>query len=199
MRLSRKTVLIAGVVVVVLAVVLPLLLSGGGGGGPLSTLSQGGQPIIDGSGVPVRPGQTQNATAFIFNSAHEGVTLLSASLVPVRREPAARLAHTAVYLNHSYDVGNASSSWPPKGDHVRPLRGAVIGHGQTGILFAITGPASGRGYTTAAGVKISYRWHGAVYTVIAWSASVACGDQLSSARCGQLTDRAQSLAIQQAG
>jgi hypothetical protein len=197
MRLSRKTALIAGIVVAVLAVVLPLLLSGGAG--PLSTLSQGGQPIIDSAGGPVRPGQTQDATAFIFNSAHEDVTLLHASLVPVQREPAARLAHAGVFLNHSYDVGNATSSWPPPGDHVRPLRGAVIGHGQAGILFAITGPATGRGYTTAAGVKISYRWHGAVYTVIAWSASVACGDQLSSDRCGQLTDRAQSLAIQQAG
>jgi hypothetical protein len=200
MRLTRKSALIAGstCVVAALAVVLVLVLLSGVRAGPVSALSHLGQPIIDSSSGPVRAGQQYDATAFIFSSAHDRVTLLSASLVLVNREPAARLVHVGVYLNHSYDGGHASSSWPPGGDHVRPLGGAVIGHGQAGILFAFTGPTSGRSYTMAAGVKITYRWRGQVYTVIAWSAAVACGDQLSFARCGQLVNKAQDITVKQA-
>ena len=47
-------------------------------------------------------------------------------------------------------------------------------------------------------MRIAYRWHDHVYTVIAWSAGVACGDRLSFDRCGQLMDKAQDRTIQQA-
>jgi hypothetical protein len=199
MKLNKKTALIAGggLTCVAIAVVITLLVQrSGSGAGPLSTLSRQGQPVIDSSGTPVRPGQQQDATAFLFNSASDPVTLLSASLVPVPHQSAAKLAHAAVYRNHSYDAGGASS-WPPHDSRIRPLHGTAIGHGRAGILFAITGPVSGHGYTMAAGIKITYRWHGTAYTVTAWSASVGCGDQLSSARCGQLTDQAQTLTIRQ--
>jgi hypothetical protein len=139
MKFSKKTALIAGggLACVVIAVVITLLVQrSGSGAGPLSALSRQGQPVIDSSGTPVKPGQEQDATAFVFNSAHDPVTLLSASMVPVRHQPAAKLAHAAVYRNHGYDAGGASS-WPPQDSRIRPLHGTAIEHGQAGILFAI--------------------------------------------------------------
>lgn len=200
-RLSGRVrlLLAGGLACAVLAVVLPLAFLGGSSDGPLSTLMQGGKPIIDGSGIAVHEGKLMDATAFVYNAAHSQVTFLSTSLIPVRGKPAGKLVHAGVYLNHSYDVGNASAKWPPKGDQVRPLRGAQVGRGQAGILFAMTGPASGHGYTMAAGLKITYRWQGHVYTVDAWSAAVSCGSRLTSARCNDLTNQAQNLAIKQAG
>lgn len=202
MKPTRKArLLLAGglaCAVVALAIVLPLVLTSGTGEGPVSTLSDHGQPVIESEGHVVRPGQQGYATAYLLSSARDRVTLLSASLVPVRGRPAGKLTHASVYLNHSYDVGGATSSWPPSGDRVRPLHGAVIGHGQAGILFGFTGPSAGHGYTMAAGVRITYRWHGHLYTITAWSAGVACGGQLSSNRCTKLVDEAQDRAVDQA-
>jgi C4-dicarboxylate transporter len=67
-------------------------------------------------------------------------------------------------------------------------------HGQAMLLSATLMPVH-----MAAGVKITYRWHGQDYTVIAWSARVACGDQQSWNRCTQLVNMAQNLTIAQAG
>jgi hypothetical protein len=201
MSLSKKTVVVGGSVVfagIGLAIALPLVLLSPEGG-PVSTLINRGQPVITSASGATKPDQDYNATAYVVSSAHDKVTLLSASLVPLHGEPAGKLVHAGVYLDHSYDAGQASRFWPPPGDHVRPLRGALIGHGQTGILFAMTGPASGHGYTMSAGVKIIYAWHGQRYSVIAWSASVACGDKLSFNRCGQLFSKAQAVVIKQAG
>jgi hypothetical protein len=201
MRLTRGRTLATGAAAVVIAaaaVTLAVLLPRPGPG-PVTTLSNGGQPVITGGAHAVRPGQQAAYTAYLFNTAHDGATLVSAALVPVHGQPAGRLTHASVYLNHSYDVGDALSSWPPSGVDVRPLAGAVIGHGQAGILVGFTGPVSGRRYTMAAGVAVTYRWHGRTYTVTAWSAGVACGSRLSSDRCTQLMNQAQDLTIHQAG
>jgi hypothetical protein len=201
-RLSRKAgLLVAGglACVLVAAVTLVLLPGGSRGAGPVTTLMAGGRPFIETSSGPTRPGQEYNATAFVVSSVHDRVTLLSASLVPVRGEPDARFLHAGVYLTRSYDAGHATDAWPPRGDRVRPLRGARIGHGQTDILYAMTGPGSPYGYTMTAGITVSYRWRNQRYTVTAWSAAVACGDKLSFGRCGQLFSKAQDLVARQAG
>jgi hypothetical protein len=167
--------------------------------GPVSTLLGGGQPVVEGEGSDVPKGLPMDATAWAFNSASSAVTFVSATLVPVTGRPAGRLLHAGLYLDHSYDVGNHSARWPPKGDDVRPLRGARASHGQAGIEFAMTGPSSPLGYTMAAGVRLTYSWQGSVYSVVAWVGAVACGARLTSARCTQLTNQAEDLAQQQAG
>jgi hypothetical protein len=201
MSRTRGQALVAGAAAVVIAataVTLALVLLRPGPG-PVTTLMNGDQPVVTSGGHPVRPNQQAAFTAYLFNTARDGATLVSAALVPVHGQPAGRLTHVSVYLNHSYDVADALSSWPPHGLDVRPLAGSVIGHGQAGILVGFTGPASGRSYTMAAGIAVTYRWQDRTYTVTAWSAGVACGDQLSSDRCTQLTDQVQDLTIQQAG
>jgi hypothetical protein len=203
MKASRRfrLLLAGGLAAVVVAIVATLLASNsaGAGPGPLSTLRYHGQPYITASSGPARPGQEYNATAFVTSTARGPVTLISAVLVPLSGQPAGRFRHAGVYLTHSYDAGHATYAWPPRGDHVRPLAGARIGPGQTDILYAMTGPVSGYRYTMAGGIKITYRWQGAVYSVTAWSAAVACGDKLSFGRCGDLGTKAQDLTTRQAG
>jgi hypothetical protein len=55
----------------------------------------------------------------------------------------------------------------------RPPSGAVLGHGQTGIAFGVSGQTPGRDYM-AAGLKIVYRSAGVLHTVTAWSGIAAC-------------------------
>jgi hypothetical protein len=196
-RLTRKRVLAAaaGVIAVVAAVTLTLILLPRNG--PVTTLLYAGQPVISGGGHRARPGQQEEITAAIVSHSRDPVTLLSATAVPVRGRPVGRLTHAGVYLNGRHAVGDASFRWPPSGIRVRPLRGARIGYGRTGLLIGFTAPASPVGYTMIAGVRLRYRWHGAIYAVTAWSAGVACGDLLSPRECGWLIDQAQVLAIRQ--
>jgi len=168
MKISKLTATASGVFVVLLAVGGWLLFKPPSHG-PLSSLIEGGQPLITDSGGPVQPGEPHIATAYVVNSSDDPATLVSASLVPVTGLPAARLAHVAVDTNHDYNV--AGRDWPP-GVPIEPLPGARLGHGQTGVVFAVTGPR--RGTFSAAGLKLTYRWHGSTYSVIAWSVSVAC-------------------------
>lgn len=43
--------------------------------GPLHSITDGGQPTIDGAAVKVRAGQDATGTAFVVNSSHDPVTL----------------------------------------------------------------------------------------------------------------------------
>ena len=118
----------------------------------------------------INTGQDITATAFVVNSSDDPVTLLSASLVPVPGQRAGKLAHVAV--DTSLSIIGSGRNWPPPGLPIKPLPGARIGHGQANIVFGITG--SGPGFWSAAGLKITYRWPGSAYSVIAWSVDGAC-------------------------
>ena len=139
MKISKLTATASGVFVVLLAVGGWLLFKPPAHG-PLSSLIEGGQPLITDSGGPVQPREPHIATAYVVNSSDDPATLVSASLVPVTGLPAARLAHVAVDTNHDYNV--AGRDWPP-GVPIEPLPGARLGHGQTGEVFAVTGPRRG--------------------------------------------------------
>jgi hypothetical protein len=137
--------------------------------GPVQALSQGGQPTVDGGSVQVRPGQSADFTAFVFNPLRSPVTLLSATIVPVTGyAPTGKLAHVAISTTNGM-VG-ADGGWPITHFPDRPL--GPVGHGQHNIVFGITGTAVG--YYYAAGLKIRYRYQGKIYYVTAWSAVIAC-------------------------
>jgi hypothetical protein len=145
---------------------------GSGEAGPLQALSEGGQPIVDGASVMVRPGYPADFTAFLFNPLKSPVRLLSATIVPVTGHfLAARLLH--VGIGTTVGIAGASSGWPLRYVPTRPLAGGLIRHGQSNIIFAVTGPVSGRNYYVA-GLKIRYEYRAHIYYVVAWSAAVAC-------------------------
>jgi hypothetical protein len=157
--------------------VLPLLIvaiagCGSSQAGPLRALSVGGQPIVDGASVQVPPGSSADFTAFIYNPLKSPIRLLSATIVPVTGHlPVGRLLH--VGIGTTKGIAGASTGWPIHGLPTRQLKGALVGHGQSNIIFGITGPVSGRNYYVA-GVKIGYEYQGQNFYVTAWSAAVAC-------------------------
>ena len=127
---------------------------GSGQAGPLQALSERGQPIVNGASVQVPPGYPADFTAFLFNPLSSLIRLLSATIVPVTGHfPAARLLH--VGIGTSPGIAGASSGWPLRYVPTRPLAGGLIRHGQSNIIFAVTGPVSGRNYYVA-GLKIGY-------------------------------------------
>src|SRR5215470_6554909 len=133
--------------------------------GPLESLAAGGQPVVDGTGAAVLPGQVVVATAFVVNTSHAPARLVAAALVPIEGRPVPGLAHVAVNVNHDYDLGG--TSWPPDVP-IRPLSGAQIGRDPVGIVFGVIGYTADRNYM-AAGLKISYVFRGGRYTMTAWS------------------------------
>jgi hypothetical protein len=161
------------------AVVIALSIGPGGlvgcsltGTGPLQALSAGGQPIVDGASVEVPPGRSADFTAFVFNPLNSPVTLLSAAAVPLPGSTrAGRLVHVGISTTNGF--AGSDDGWPAPGVPTRELAGAQIGHGQSNIVFGITGDVAGHNYSVA-GLKIRYRYRGQIYTVTAWSAAVAC-------------------------
>lgn len=170
MRISRRAVTVSGVAVAAILVAGAAWLFFRPGPGPLSSVSDNGQPVVNGASGPVRIGQEEVGTAFIHNSSHDQATLVSASLVAVPGMRVGKLAHVAI--NKTHDIMGAGKGWPPKGIPIKPLPGARVGYGQTDITYGITG--TGQGFWVAAGLKITYHWHGNTYTVTAWSVVAAC-------------------------
>jgi hypothetical protein len=191
MRLSKRVTVVGSVLLTLLAAAIATwVVFRPGGAGPLRTLTSGGQPLVNEAGGRARPGRNITATAYVFNSSHDPVTLLSATAVPVPGQRAGHLAHVAV--DTSKDVIGSGRGWPP-GVPVRPLPGSRQGYGQTGIVFGITG--SGPGFWVVAGLRLTYRWHGRVYSVIAWSVNDACIGIRDCDRRGRLAQlRTQKLA-----
>jgi hypothetical protein len=138
--------------------------------GPLQTLTDGGQPSFGVGWGLDRPGQSADFTAFVFNHSHEPVTLVSATLIPIPGHPAGQLVHEAVALHH--DGVAAAGGWPP-GVPTTSFKGARLPYGQSNIIFGFRGARAGHDYM-AAGLRITYRYHGKLYTTPAWSAAVAC-------------------------
>jgi hypothetical protein len=153
--------------------------------GPVQSLSSGGLPVIDAATSSGRVGQDFTATAFLYNSSPDRIMLISAVLVPVPGQRPPRLSHVAI--DHSVGMVGADQGWPPKGLPLSPLPGARIGHGQTNIVFGVTGRRPG--FWPAAGLKITYLWQGTFRTVIAWSVNAAC---IGTRGCSHLLHEAQT-------
>jgi hypothetical protein len=184
---------------IVLLIVPGLLAGCASGDGPLQTLTLGGQPTVDGGSLEVLPGMPADFTAYVFNPLRTPVTLLSAALVPVTGiRPAGQLVHVAVATTNG--IIAAGSGWPPSRFPIRKLAGARLGHGQANIVFAMIGRVPGTNYS-AAGLRIRYRYQGQVYSVIAWSAAVACVAKVITRRlaCPFITPRVVAKVQRMAG
>jgi hypothetical protein len=168
--------------------------------GPLQSLTEQGRVVVTTGSSPVLPGQDADATVWVFNnSASDPVTLVSASPVPISGERAGRQTHVAVVSKlNPVDPGHG---WPP-GVDVWPFAGASLAHGQNDIEFAITGRQVGENYM-AAGLRITYRYKGQLFTMTAWSADVACivssTGPKSYPSCKVANDRAQAKTEKLAG
>lgn len=181
--------------------VLLVVLAGCGSAGPLQALSSGGQPTVGGASVDVAPGRSADFTAFIVNPLNVPIRLVSARLVRIPGHlPAGELLH--VGISTTLGMAGAATGWPIPGLPTRPLPGALVGHGQSDIIFGITGPEPGRNYY-AAGLRIGYQYQGATYYVTAWSAAVACVTTRPPARtfdpCPHAAERAQAMVEHMAG
>lgn len=159
-------------VLVTLLIAAPVLVACGAdpAPGPLQSLGSQGQPIVDGAAVPVLANQSADFTAFVFNPLHTSITLISAVVVGVPGTSTAHLAHVAV--DTSINIMGEGRGWPPNLP-IKPLSGAQVGHGQINIIVGITGTTVGQNYAVA-GLKITYRYRGHLYNVVAWSAGIAC-------------------------
>jgi hypothetical protein len=168
--------------------------------GPLRSFAVKGQPIVTDAGVAVVPGQSEDATTYVINSSADPVTLISASLMPVAGFPTATLKHVAV--NTTRHIIGVGTNWPP-GTPVRAFEGAQLPHGESTITFAISGQNADVNYATA-GLKITYRYQGQEYNVIAWSAVLACVTTAKNvnnpAECGdKIVNHLMSTVIKMAG
>jgi hypothetical protein len=167
--------------------------------GPLQTLTLEGQPTVEGASLEVHPGEPADFTAFVVNPLKAPVTLLSAAVVPVTgTRPTGQLVHVAIAT--TVNMIAADSGWPPPRFPIRKLPGARIGHGQGNIIFSFIGRVPGTNYS-AAGLKIRYRYQGQVYSVIAWSAAVACVTKIFTRKlhCPFITDQVQAKVARMAG
>jgi hypothetical protein len=196
-------VVIAALLSVALAVALAVAVASwirGRSAGPLQALSASGELTVDGASVAVPPGGSADFTAFVVNPLRSPIRLVSATVVPVTGErPTGRLVH--VGISTTPDMAGAAVGWPIHDLPTRPLSGALIGHGQSDIIFGIAGPVSGRAYSVA-GLRIGYRYGHRTYYVVAWSAAVACVTTRyndSHSLCPNAAANAQSRVKQMAG
>src|ERR1022692_3785325 len=142
----------------------------GKAGGPLRTVTAGAQPGFAVESGLTSPDLSVDATAYVVNSAPDPVTLVSASLIPIPGHQAGRL----VLLRFSADGdGGGGRGWPVPGLSAGPFRGARVRHGESSVIFGFAGTRPGVNYMTA-GLRTVYRYHGRLYTGIAWSAAAAC-------------------------
>jgi hypothetical protein len=158
--------------------------------GPVESFAARGEPVVNVAGTAVTPGQPAVVTAFVTNKG-QPVTLISASPVAVPGYRPATL--TDIGVDKTPNVMGIGYGWPPDHIPVRSLNGAVLPHGESRILFGITGPSPGANYA-AAGVRITYRYRGLTYTVTAWSGAMACvedssGRDAANQRCNTMSGK----------
>src|ERR1022692_645522 len=82
---------------------------------------------------------------------------------------------TAYVVNSAPDPVTlvSASLIPVPGLSAGPFRGARVRHGESSVIFGFAGTRPGVNYMTA-GLRTVYRYHGRLYTMIAWSAAAAC-------------------------
>jgi hypothetical protein len=171
--MSRRAIVISLVCAALAAVAAFLIILRVTEGGPLTTITLGGKPDFSVDGGFFYPGQAADFGIWVIDTARDPVTLVSASLIPISGHPAGRLAFLAVSLQRgSLLVGG--HGLPPIHDYpTRPFRGARLRHGYNTVVFGFAGNRIG-GFDMVAGLRITYRYHGQLYTMSAWSASTAC-------------------------
>jgi hypothetical protein len=200
--MTRTTALKAGLgaaVAILIAVVAVMLASRdqASTAGPLQSPTAGGQQLVDDGGLPVSPGQSADVTAYVINTARRPVTLVSVSVIAVPGFARADLAHTA--LASTLGVVGIGSGWPPDVP-IKPFAGAVLQHGQTRIVFGITGSRIGDDYA-AAGLRVSYKYQGQTFSVTAWAGVLACVTKPnlfipSRAACGRAVSNRLTPAVE---
>jgi hypothetical protein len=158
--------------------------------GPVQTVIARGQPIVDVAGTAVTPGEPAVVTAYVTNNGGP-VTLVSAAPVPVPGYRAAALVDIGV--SKTLNAVGVDYGWPPHGIPVKEFRGAVLPHGESRIIFGVSGSAAGANYA-AAGIRITYRYRGQSYTFTAWSGVMACvtaktGWNAANDRCNSASDK----------
>jgi hypothetical protein len=153
---------------IVLAVVFWLLPSSAG---PLQTLMVGGQPYEATSGGGVITGQPDDLEAYVFNHARDPVRVTGVSAVTVPGVPAGRFVHGGIQTTGS-SIASAAG-WPIPGVPVRPLIGAELPPGKSGIIVAFLGTEVGRAYG-GLGLRITYTYHGTSYAMRAWAGFDYC-------------------------
>jgi hypothetical protein len=164
---------------------------------PLQTASSGGQPLLAVASIVVVPGQSADGEAYVTNSARDPVHITGASAVAVTGEPAGRLIHAGVQSTGASIA--ADRGWPAV--PTRPLIGAELPHGLTGIVFGISGPAADRDYAVA-GLRLTYTYHGQSYTVIAWAGLAACvaaTPRSATPSCQPFQSKVNSIIMKMAG
>jgi hypothetical protein len=138
--------------------------------GPLHSFAAHGQLFLTSGGGAVLPGQTEDGTVYVQDSAAGPVTLVSAEIEPAAGFPVPALTHAGV--DTTLAVVGSGTNWPPDVP-VGPFAGATLPRGESRITFGVSGPKAGIDYGVA-GLKITYRYRGQDYTVVAWSAVMAC-------------------------
>jgi len=83
-----------------------------------------------------------------------------------------------------------------------PFRGAQVHSGEHSIVFGFAGSRVGEDYMTA-GLRLIYEYHSHRYTVVVWSAAVACVSPNwrtgNLAACGRAEDVIRHATEQLAG
>jgi hypothetical protein len=168
-------------------------------GGPLGELMVSGRPALGVGASIVGPGQSADGEAYVFNSAQGFVRITGISAVPVTGEPVGHLVNVGIQ-----STGTSASSdrgWPPEGVPVEPAIGTELRHGQSGIVFGVSGEVIGRNYVLA-GLRIDYTYNGRSYSTIAWGGEAACvavNDDANDASCQSFIQKANAVIEQMAG
>jgi hypothetical protein len=168
-------------------------------GGPLGELLVSGRPVLGVGASIVRPGQSADGEAYVFNSAQGFVRITGISAVPVTSEPAGHLVNAGIQ-----STGTSASSdrgWPPEGVPVKPAIGAELPHGQSGIVFGVSGAVIGRNYVLA-GLRVDYTYNGQSYSTTVWGGEAACvavNDAADDASCQPFIQKANAVIEQMAG
>jgi hypothetical protein len=160
-----------------------------GAGGPLTLVMAGRQPAFPVDSGGGAPGVPADFYVQVIDTAPGPVTLVSASLIPVIGHPAGRLAFLAIPLRRGNGI--VGHGFPPLFKlPTRPFKGAQLRHGLSSVVFGIEGP-NHRIYMVA-GLRITYRYRGQLYSVNAWSASTDCMNvsQVMCKRAGEIDRRA---------
>jgi hypothetical protein len=138
--------------------------------GPVQMTMIGGQPAYDFGGGVVSPGQTEDGEADVVNSGHDPVTITAVTVIDLPGWQPGDLLRVAIATTGAGVAG--ARGWPPPVPEKAAI-GGTLPHGLNQITYGIAGNRVGQ-YYAIAGVKITYRYQGSTYSMLAWTALVAC-------------------------
>jgi hypothetical protein len=138
--------------------------------GPVQMTMSDGQPDFDAGGVVVNQGQTADGEADVVNSGQDPVTITAVTVIDLPGWQPGDLLRAAIATTGAGVAG--ARGWPPPVPEKAAI-GGTLPHGLNQIVYGIAGNGVGR-YYAIAGVKITYRYQGRSYSMLAWTALVAC-------------------------